>query len=94
MSNIFGVQPPNPSQEIEPIGQLQPRGQADGPTSVSDTVEISTAAKLAAKVQSEPLVRTELVDRVKAEIQAGRYETPERIDATVEALLGELFPEL
>jgi len=61
---------------------------------VSDVVEISTAAELAARIQEVPEVRAELVARVKREIEAGTYETSERIDAAVERLLDELFPEL
>lgn len=40
-----------------------------------------------------PPVRRDLVDRVKAEIAAGTYETPERLDATVDALLADLRNE-
>ncbi len=39
-------------------------------------------------------VREDLVARVRAEIEAGVYETPERIDATVDRLVSVLFPDL
>lgn len=58
---------------------------------VSDVVEISTAAALAAKVHEIPDVRADLVARVKQEIKAGAYETPEKIDITVERLLDDLL---
>jgi anti-sigma28 factor (negative regulator of flagellin synthesis) len=54
-------------------------------------VEISTVAKLAAQVHDVPEVRADLVARVKAEIEAGAYETQERIDLTVDRLMGEFF---
>ena len=58
-------------------------------------MEISaTAAALAAKVQEVPDIRADLVARVKAEIEAGTYETPERLEIAVERLLDELYPEL
>ncbi|MGB2820563.1 MAG: flagellar biosynthesis anti-sigma factor FlgM [Phycisphaerae bacterium] len=64
------------------------------PGGVSDVVEISAAAELAAKIQEIPDVRADLVARVKQEIEAGTYETPERIEAAVDKLLDDLLPEL
>jgi anti-sigma28 factor (negative regulator of flagellin synthesis) len=46
---------------------------------------------LAAKVHESPDVRADLVARVKQEIKAGAYETPEKIDITVERLLDDLL---
>jgi hypothetical protein len=37
-----------------------------------------------------PDVRTELVERVRREIQAGTYETPEKLEAALEHLLERL----
>jgi negative regulator of flagellin synthesis FlgM len=54
-------------------------------------VEISTAAKLAAKIHELPDVRADLVAQVKAEIQAGTYETPEKIDAAIDRLMDDLL---
>ena len=92
MTNINGVQPPAAAQPIE---GLNPVGAVNRPleaASISDVVEISSmAASLAAKVKEIPDVRTELVQRVKAEIAAGTYETPERIELAVDRLMDELF---
>lgn len=38
-----------------------------------------------------PEVRAELVDRVRAEIAAGTYETPEKLQRAVERMLEELL---
>ena len=38
-----------------------------------------------------PEVRVDLVARVRSEIEAGTYETQERIDLTVERLMDEFF---
>ena len=91
MSNVNGVQPPWAPKPVEPTSSTVP---AQAPGGVSDVVEISNAAALAAKVQEIPDVRADLVARVKGEIEAGTYETPERIDAAVEKLLDDLFPGL
>lgn len=47
------------------------------------------AAKLAAALYSSPLIREDLVNRVKMEILAGIYETPERIEGTIDRLMEE-----
>lgn len=94
MVNVNGVQPPTAPKAIEPTGAVKPQPQVTETTNVSDTVEISTVAKLAAKIQQLPEVRTELVQRVKAEIEAGTYETPERLEVTVDRLMDELFLDL
>lgn len=41
------------------------------------------------KAKSLPAVREELVARVKAEIDAGTYETPEKLDIAIERLIDE-----
>ena len=94
MVNVNGVQPPTAPKTIEPTGAVKPQPQVTETTNVSDTVEISTVAKLAAKIQQLPGVRTELVQRVKAEIEAGTYETPEQLEVTVDRLMDELFLDL
>ncbi|MCK4872737.1 MAG: flagellar biosynthesis anti-sigma factor FlgM [Phycisphaerales bacterium] len=47
---------------------------------------MSDRARYLARVQREPGVRHELVERVRTEIDAGRYETDERIDIAVKRL--------
>ncbi|MBN1555662.1 MAG: flagellar biosynthesis anti-sigma factor FlgM [Phycisphaerae bacterium] len=94
MANIFRVHPPNTTQGIGPVGSMKPKAAASQATNVSDTVEISTAGMLAAKLHGPEGIRADLVQRVKEEIAAGTFETPERIDATVDRLLEELFPGL
>jgi anti-sigma28 factor (negative regulator of flagellin synthesis) len=44
------------------------------------------------QVHNIPEIRTDLVARVKAEIEAGTYETEERLQITVEKLMEELLP--
>lgn len=94
MNNIDGVHPAWAPRPVEPTNPALPSGPTQPVGDVSDVVEISTAAELAARIQEVPEVRAELVARVKREIEAGTYETSERIDAAVERLLDELFPEL
>lgn len=94
MTNIHGVQPPIAPRPPEPTIAISVGNAKIEPAGISDVVEISTVAKLAAKVQEVPEVRTELVQRVKEEIAAGTYETPERIEIAVGGLMEELFGQL
>ena len=94
MNDIHGIQPTAGCSPIEPSSPIARNPPASEALKITDTVEISAAARLAAKVQQIPEVRTELVERVKAEIAAGTYETPERLEIAVNRLMEELFPNL
>ena len=94
MNNVNGVHPAWAPKPVEPANSVGPTPPAQPPEGVSDVVEISTAAALAARIREVPEVRADLVARIKREIEAGTYETPERIDAAVEKLLEELNPGL
>ena len=93
MNNVNGVNPLWAPKPIEPTNAVVPNAAPGAPEGVSDVVEISAAASLADKVRQIPEVRAELIARVRDEIEAGTYETPERLDAAVEKLLEDLFPE-
>jgi len=94
MMNVNGVHAVNASGAVEPPAKTIQVPQAAPLERGQDVVEISTAAKLAAKVQNLPAVRTELVNRVKAEIAAGVYETPERLEIAIDRLMEDLYPNL
>ena len=55
-----------------------------------DSVEVSEAARLLAKLAELPDVRQDLVDRVKAEIEAGSYETTKKLETAIESLAEDL----
>ena len=54
----------------------------------SDRVELSGSARILAKIGENP-IRQELVDRVRAEIDAGTYDTDAKLDAALEELLSD-----
>ncbi len=88
--DIHGIQPPVAPEGIGPVGAAR-NGAAAEAASPGDVVEISAAARLAAQIDSIPDVRAELVERVRAEIAAGTYETPDRIERTITKLMDELL---
>ena len=72
---------PNPRTDGRPVNQTR-RGD--------DRVEVSQAARFLAKMNAMPAIRTDLVDRVRAEIDNGTYDTAERFDLAVDSMIDEL----
>ena len=62
----------------------------DVDTSTSDTVEISDGARYLAEIKKLPDIRDDKVQAARDLIASGQFETPERIDGTVNRLLEEL----
>jgi len=90
MIDVNGVNPAGVPHPVSAVGPAQ-GGQTASQPVAQDVIEISTAAKLAAMVRDIPDVRTDLVARVKAEIEAGQYETPERIERAIDGLMTDLL---
>ena len=65
----------------------RPTARANGTT---DQLDISAAAEAAMQQAETGGFRAELVNRVRNEIAAGTYETPEKIDAALERLLDDV----
>jgi len=55
-------------------------------------VEVSTLARSLSRLNQDEPVRQDLIDRVRAEIEAGRYDTPDKVDAAVENILRGFDP--
>jgi negative regulator of flagellin synthesis FlgM len=55
-----------------------------------DRVEISPAAEAALQAAETGAIREDLVSRIRAEIAAGTYETPDKLDAALSRLLDEI----
>jgi negative regulator of flagellin synthesis FlgM len=68
-------------------GQLAP----DAPAANSaDRIDISAAAQAAMHAAESGELRQGLVDQIRAQIAAGTYETPGKLDKAVERLLDEI----
>jgi anti-sigma28 factor (negative regulator of flagellin synthesis) len=59
-------------------------------TPAADEVDISAAAEAAMSAADAGDYRADLVDRIRSEIAAGKYETPGKIAVAVERLLDEM----
>jgi len=64
-------------------------------TSLRDTVSFSDEALRLSEVGKSngesPRIRFDLVNRVKAEIAAGTYDTPEKMDIALERMASRIF---
>jgi len=65
-------------------------GDTAAATRTGDRVELSEQARLLSKLKQLPEVREGLVNSVKSQIEAGSYDTPERFDTAINALLDDL----
>jgi len=88
---------------ISPIGSNSPITRLQGSTAVgfsqgsqdvnrsgTDTVEISDTARYLGELKKLPDVRQDKVQAARDAIAAGNFETPQRLDGTVNALLEDL----
>lgn len=89
---IYG---PHSVHGAQPIGSPhvvrvdQPgRPAPSGP--IQDELTISEAAEALERARQAPEIRADLVARIRAEIAAGTYETPEKLEIALDRLLDEI----
>ena len=89
MSDVSPIGRPGPTALGRAGHHQRPAPQANGQSTGRDQVELSRTAQLLSKVHDLPDVRQDVVDRVRAEIESGQYETPEKLDAAIQRLIEE-----
>jgi negative regulator of flagellin synthesis FlgM len=67
-----------------------PSAQATESPAIRDEVNISDAARMVEQVHQVPDIRQDRVDSIRAQIAAGTYETPDKVNVAVERLLDEI----
>ncbi len=85
-TQLHGAQPLNPPHSARPSPPAQPTFSPQ----IQDEVNISDAARLVEKAGQMPEIRQGLVDRIRAQIASGSYETPDKLDVAVSRLLDEI----
>ena len=91
MSLIINVGPAYPSSPpafVAPNASVAVRRSVS--PSVGETVELSRPGRVLPYAVEESRFRIARIQSIRTEIQAGTYETPERINGTVERLLDVL----
>jgi flagellar biosynthesis anti-sigma factor FlgM len=83
------------SSNIPPTNRATGRSSPSAPPTAqvrdSDKVELSQRAQLLSRLAELPDVRQDLVDRVKAEIADGGYDTPDKVDQLLDELAHDLL---
>ena len=86
-SSIHGIHGVKGPHSTHRANGSQPSSPTAGP---SDQLDISPAAEAAAQAAEGGDIRADLVARVRSEISAGTYETPDKLDAALSGLLDEI----
>lgn len=86
--SVGGAGPVRPAQVSPTQGPTQPA--PSGLEAPRDEVEISSAARMLEQLQNNPQVRAERLADIRAAIEAGTYETEDKLAAAVDRLLDEI----
>ncbi|MGB1125225.1 MAG: flagellar biosynthesis anti-sigma factor FlgM [Phycisphaeraceae bacterium] len=90
MSDINPITRPQQTTFESASKRAASNGDTASATRSSDRVELSEQARLLSKLKQLPEVREGLVNSVKSQIEAGNYDTAERFDTAINALLDDL----
>ena len=92
------VQGPGSIQRPIPTGPARSAAPAAAPaapaaTGPNDAVEISSAGQLLDKLSKSPEVRAERLAQIKAAIEAGHYDTDDKLEAALMNLFQSMANE-
>jgi negative regulator of flagellin synthesis FlgM len=85
-AHLHGAQPinsPHNARTSKPSAP-SPAGQ------IQDELDISDAARLIERAKDVPEIRRDVVDRIRAQIAEGTYETRDKLDIALDRLLDEI----
>lgn len=68
-------------------------GRVPGRDRGEDRVDFSSSVQHLVELRNGGPVRMDLINRIRAEIEQGSYETPEKLDAAIDELLSDLRDE-
>lgn len=74
------------SPHVRPSSPAQPGSTQ----SAQDELQISDAGRLVDMANQVPAIRQDRVDSIRAQIAAGTYETPDKLDAALSRFLDEV----
>ena len=93
--DVNGPSPIRPSTPVQPAQQAGPVQETTQSEAVEpqDDVDISPAARMLEELDQASDLHQARLDRIKEEIRAGVYETPEKLESALWNLLKEIEPE-
>lgn len=75
---------------IDPAHHIRPADPKDSLPPIQDKVEVSEAARLSSEALSIDPIRLEKIQNLKMEIQAGTFETTDRLEKALQKFLETL----
>ena len=86
LSQIHQAHSGQPSQKFDTEAANRPDSKVYGP----DEVEFSQEAQAASQTAETGEIRANRIADIRAQIQAGTYETPEKLELALKRMLGDL----
>jgi len=93
--DVSGIGPVGGGQPIRRINQPaeQQAPKEARPVSPTDELELSTVDSTSAEVELQDQFRAMRLEQIRQQIEAGTYETPEKLDAAVNRMFEDLFAD-
>ena len=91
MSNVGSIGKPEVTTTVQQDRHPRPASDVKALTRPADSAEISPVSQLLNKLAEVPDVRQGRIDKVRAELDAGTYETPAKLDAAIDNLAPDLI---
>lgn len=85
-TQLHGAQAINAPHSV----RVSPPAERTTSAAIQDELSISDAARLADQARQMPDIRQDVVNRIRAQIASGTYETADKLDVAVERLLDEI----
>ncbi|HTI51025.1 MAG TPA: flagellar biosynthesis anti-sigma factor FlgM [Planctomycetaceae bacterium] len=79
-----------PVSRTSPVQAAGPAAPAAPPAAPRDEVEISSVSRMLDDASRIPGVREQRLEQIKAAIEAGTYETPEKLQIALDRMLEQI----
>ena len=94
VNGLGSVQNPFPIKPAQPPSPPPVQKSTETkPIATSDELEISSTGKMLEHLNQAPEIRPERLAQIKAAIEAGEYETPEKLEIALKKMIAEVESE-
>lgn len=93
--DVSGIRPTGGSSPVNPLrgpSEVKPEEPASA-LAPQDEVQISSVGKMLDDISRTPGIREERIAQIKAEIEAGTYDTPEKLELALSRMLDQIAAE-
>lgn len=92
---VNSIGPISGGQPVRKAAQppAQPPVNEPRPVSPKDELELTSVNSASPEVDLETQFREQRIEQIKAQIADGTYETPEKLEAALDRMLGQILEE-